>query len=141
MKSFLSLLTLLIVLSGCGFNQYTDSESFEQDENGRRLMTDGYRPENYNKNVDYATQNPTVDISNSALDTSEDQEQLENVIAMEEGFSLGPFWKNGTDAWVTVYTTKQMTNSEFKKKEKQLHQKLQQALPRYDLRVNLTYKK
>lgn len=141
MKSFLCWLTLLFILSGCAMKPYTDSESFQQDENGSNLMTEGYRPENFDKNVDYSTQNPTVDISNSALTTSEDEEQLENALKMEEGFWLGPVWKNGTDAWVTVYTSNEMTNSQFKKKERQLHKRLQQALPRYNLRVKLEYKK
>jgi uncharacterized lipoprotein YajG len=141
MKKLLFFCMVIFLLSGCGVKQYSQSDTFEQDQNGMRLMTKGNVLQNNDNNVDYSTQNPLVDISNSPLHTNEDQEQIENVLEMEKGYWLGSMWINGKNAWITVYTSNKMTRAEMRKKEQQLQYQFKQALPRYDIHVNLQYKK
>lgn len=134
-------LTLVFLLTGCGFNNAAQDGDIDQDYYGTKLMTDGYNPENLHKNVDYSEQNPNVDISNSPLNTSEDQEQIENVLNMEKDYWLGSMWTNGNDAWVTVFTSNNLTKAELKEREQELREKFQDALPRFDIRVQLKEKK
>ncbi|WP_243291986.1 hypothetical protein [Bacillus sp. FJAT-47783] len=140
MRKLFIVLPFVFLLTGCGFNNAAQDGDMDQDDYGTKLMTDGYNPENLHKNVDYSEQNPNVDISNSPLNTNENQEQIENVLNMEKGYWLGSMWTNGNDAWVTVFTSNDLTKTELNKKEKQLRDKFQDALPRFDIRVQLKEK-
>ncbi|WP_243387102.1 hypothetical protein [Bacillus kexueae] len=140
MKSFFVFAMVLLFVSGCGFNEPTQEGSFQQDENGTKLMTNANQPVREKKDIDYSTQNPNVDITNSPLNTREDQQQIEQVLAMEKGYWLGSMWTNGKDAWVTVYTSNDLSKRDLKKQEQKLHDKMQAALPRFDLRVKLKRK-
>lgn len=140
MKKLTFLLSVVFALTGCGLNQMSDNGKSTQDYNGTHLMTNR-EPIQEPKDIDYSTQNPNVDITNSPLYRGEDQDQVNHVLALEKGYWLGSMWTNGKDAWVTVYTSNELTKKELKKKEQMLHEKLQAALPRFDLRVKLKKEK
>lgn len=140
MRSIITILLALFFLNGCGTaDQISDDRLLNLDHNGSTLMKKDSRNGEYE--VDQYTQNPNVDISHSPLRISEAREQIIEVLKMEKGLELESFWTNGSEAWAIVQTTETLPAFKRKKREQEIKSKLQRALPRYDVNVQLKTKK
>ncbi|MEK4176679.1 hypothetical protein [Aeribacillus sp. FSL k6-2211] len=136
------ILAAIYLLSGCGTaDKISDNHSLNLDHNGSNLMTRDVKPENTGDVVDQQTQNPNINIANSPLTIREAKEQIVRTLETEKGLELDSFWTNGDDAWAVIYTSQKLTEQQRENRQKELYDKLQRALPRYNLHVQLINKK
>ncbi|MFC3886402.1 hypothetical protein ACFOU2_24100 [Bacillus songklensis] len=133
-KAILSLFVL--VMSACsGYNSTNDARI--EDENGRKLLT----THRDNKEVEeelisyeeFTDQNPNFPNTTPARTT--DYEKMREVIEAETPYRLGDLKVNGRDAWVTIHTGKDMSESEKKRAQEIAAKELFEGLPRFHFHV------
>ena len=145
MKKVLILMVLSLCITGCQLQAREGYEPQAEDKNGTRLMKTGFG--DYDEvGVDedeHFTENPGpnfLDLTESRPDQGNDQHKLEEAIRNDEELSLGRVMINGDQIHVNVYTTEKLTAAERKEKQKEIHEKMITALPRYRIDVNLKEK-
>lgn len=145
MKKVLILMVLSLCMAGCQFQAREGYEPQSEDKNGTRLMKTGYG--GYDEvGVDEDerfTENPGpnfLDLTESRPDRGDDQNKLEEAIRNDKELSLGRVMINGDQIHVNVYTTEKLTEAQKKEKEKEIHENMITALPRYHIDVNLKEK-
>lgn len=141
MKKVLILSILSFCMAGCQFQAGERYGPQQEDVNGLRLMKDGhatYDDQELDDEQFVPNQNPNfIDLTETRPDRSDDQHKLEEAIRNDKELSLGRVWINANRIDVTVYTTEDLSKKEIKQKEKEIHEKMITALPRYRIDVNL----
>jgi hypothetical protein len=134
-KVILSLFVLL--LNACaGYNSTNDAHI--EDENGRKLLTTHKDEKEVEEErisyEEFTNQNPNF-LNTTSARTS-DYEKMREVIEAETPYRLGDLKVNGRDAWVTVHTGKNMSQSEKKRAQEIAVKELFEGLPRFHFHVN-----
>lgn len=141
----LSFTVFFLLITACGVNQ--ESEYGVDNDSGGTRFIDNRKAEmdkRQDKNVREITgQNPNFpNLTNSQGTTSTTNGVYENkareVVRDYSKFQPDEVWINGNQMWVTAHTKKEMTIAETDKEEAVLKDKLQKAIPRYDINVKIT---
>ncbi|WP_226527940.1 hypothetical protein [Metabacillus niabensis] len=145
MRKVLILMVVSLCLSGCQLQARDGYEPQAEDKNGSRLMKTGYGDyeEIESDEDEQFTENPGpnfLDLTESRPDQGNDQNKLEEAIRNDKTLSLGRVIINGDTIHVNVFTTEKLNADEMKKKEKEVHDNMITALPRYRIDVNLKEK-
>lgn len=141
----LSFTVFFLLITACGVNQ--ESEYGVDNDSGGTRFIDNRKAEmdkRQDENVREITdQNPNFpNLTNSQGTTSTTNGVYENkareVVRDYSKFHPDEVWINGNQMWVTAHTKKEMTIAETDKEEAVLKDKLQKAIPRYDINVKIT---
>ncbi|MBD1379681.1 hypothetical protein [Metabacillus arenae] len=142
-KIFVYLLSALILtLTACSWSPTGQQIPQEEDKNGTNLMNSGQKETGYQRELDdertNTNQNPNfIDLSESRPNLDTDKDKVGEALKDYDYLELGPVLINGKNARVTVYSEKNLSQKEMKKLEKELHDKMVNALPRYRIQVNV----
>ncbi|WLR41688.1 hypothetical protein LC087_12535 [Bacillus carboniphilus] len=116
---------MAVYLSGCN-NVGQD----EQSQNGMNIKS-------LERNATYnGDPNPNVNITHNHLHTGDDQKQLENAVK-DEPIVLKSVWFNGKDAYVTISSESDLTSEESQTLVQRIKEKMQNALPRFDIHLKM----
>jgi hypothetical protein len=144
LKSLLPLMISLLILAACSWNPNGEYHAQREDIDGTKLMTYDRDKGFYDRNLKdeqftYDTnQNPNfVDLAENRPDIGDDQDKFREVVDKYTEFEPGSVIINGNDAWVTVWSKRNLSEKEKVKLTKDLRYHLMKAMPRYDIHINI----
>ncbi|MCC5803092.1 hypothetical protein [Rossellomorea vietnamensis] len=141
----LSFTVFFLLITACGVNQ--ESEYGVHNDSGGTRFIDNRKAEmdkRQDKSVrDVTDQNPNFpNLTNSQGTTSTTngvyEDKAREVVRDYSKFQPDEVWINGNQMWVTAHTKKEMNMAETDKEEAMLKDKLQRAIPRYNINVKIT---
>ncbi|MGE8204999.1 hypothetical protein ACQKP0_10575 [Heyndrickxia sp. NPDC080065] len=132
-RKTIGFLSLIVLLTGCASNQLNDrSLTNTGEKNKYRRITTSTTDENPNM-IDLKKGNPAPTIGS-------DVNKAKGVVKSYKDYVPVSVWVNGNNMWVTAHTRERLSPHMRMKREAQLHKKLIQALPRYDINVKIEEK-
>ncbi|CAM3837261.1 hypothetical protein [Mesobacillus zeae] len=138
------------LLAGCGANDSADSGYKEEDRNGQALTTrdDGKVGGDHDINADngmdrtMSDQNPNFpDISRNRHNFSSDVSKARQAVDSVDGFTADEIWIDGDTMNVSVRHGKNLSAKEKAKQQAKIKEKLVNALPRYEINVEMEHEK
>ncbi|MDX8344056.1 hypothetical protein [Rossellomorea sp. YZS02] len=141
----LSFTVFFLLITACGVNQ--ESEYGMHNDKGGTRFIDNRKAEmdkRQDESVrDVTDQNPNFpNLTNSQGTTSTTmgvyEDKAREVVRENTKFQPDEVWINGNQMWVTAHTKEEMNMAETDKEEAMLKDKLQRAIPRYDINVKIT---
>lgn len=146
-KLLILLMFAVVMVSGCAQDNAESVYDKDEDQAGVDLNreNDGVRHgdgPNFTKDQDngmtMTDQNPNLlnTDNENHHSFSQDVQKAKDVIS-DAGYEPGSIWINGGEMNVTAQLQGRVTRKDREKAQKTLHDKLAQALPRYDINVNI----
>ncbi|MFD1735158.1 hypothetical protein ACFSCX_01145 [Bacillus salitolerans] len=136
-------LKLLFLIGLLGLSACSQVETTE-DKSGADLMTTGGDEKNgfYERDLDdtrYNTnQNPNfIDLTESRPNLGTDQDKIRDVINTFPEVTPGSVYVVGTDAWVTVHSTKKFSEEDRDQLRHKLLKDITKAMPRYHIHIRI----
>lgn len=140
----LSFTVFFILITACGVNQESEY-GMHEDENGTRFIDN--RKE-VNDRQDRSVRNTTNEnpnfpnLTNSPGTTSTTtgvyEDKAREVVREYSNFEPDEVWINGEQMWVTAHTQNEMSMAETDKEEAMLKERLEKAIPRFNVNVKIT---
>jgi|GEM_PF-688445 hypothetical protein len=141
----LSFTVFFILITACGVNQESEFGRHE-DQNGTRFIDN--RKDDRNDRQDRSVRNTTNEnpnfpnLTNSPGTTSTTtgvyEDKAREVVKEYSNFEPDEVWINGEQMWVTAHTQNEMSMAETDKEEAMLKERLEKAIPKYDINVKIT---
>lgn len=139
-KLSLLFILLLTITTGCN-SDVAGGYDRDEDRDGTKLMSNRWNNDNGTTDMPGQTmsdQNPNLlNTDGGKINNGDDISKARQVVNQTNEFRAGSVWINGNHMWVTVYKKGMMADKEKINAESNVHQKLTQALPRYDIEVRV----
>ncbi|WP_071461003.1 hypothetical protein [Bacillus massilinigeriensis] len=146
MNRMLAVLLALALLAGCGMFDNSQSGYKDEDKQGKAISTrddgnvGGGHDINASDGMDrtMSDQNPNFpDIGGNRHNFSDDVAKARETVASVKGFKADEVWIDGGTMNVSVLSSKNLSSGEKEKQAAKIKQKLTNALPRYNIDVNM----
>ncbi|MCA1065475.1 hypothetical protein QTG56_06545 [Rossellomorea sp. AcN35-11] len=141
----LSFTVFFILITACGVNQESEY-GIHEDKNGTRFIDN--RKQVMDERQDRSVRNITNDNPNfpnltnnpgtTSTTTGVYEDKAREVVREYTSFEPDEVWINGQQMWVTAHTREEMNMAETDKEEAMLKERLEKAIPRYDINVKIT---
>ncbi|MDP4084238.1 MAG: hypothetical protein Q8934_06435 [Bacillota bacterium] len=127
-----------IILTGCNQGANDAAYDLRKDKSAPQFMSNRVTGNDINnQNPNFLPLKGTKGGAVSSQGHRVDVEKAKQVIKSTKEFTPGSIWMNGDRMWVTVYKKGMFTQREKIAAEARVHRQLIEALPRYNIEVNV----
>ncbi|WP_191559962.1 hypothetical protein [Metabacillus idriensis] len=131
------IIVFILLLGGCA-NPSKQSEIQPESHKGSELKQTGKGVSNERGTTE---QNPNfLNLSKNREQNEDEMDKLQEAIRNDKSLKIDNVTMNGNTIWVDVASDKELTQEEKQKKQAELQTKMQNIIPRYDIKVNLDTK-
>lgn len=131
------MLILLLFLGACA-NPSKQSEIQPESHKGSELKQTGEGVSNERGSTE---QNPNfLNLSKNREQNEDEMDKLHEAVRNDKSLKIDNVTMNGNTIWVDVNSDQELTDDEKQKKQAELQSKMQNIIPRYDIKVNLDTK-
>jgi hypothetical protein len=131
------IIVLFLLFGGCD-NPGKQSEIQPESHKGSELKQTGEGVSNERGTTE---QNPNfLNLSKNREQNEDEMDKLQEAIRNDKSLRIENIMMNGDNIWVDVVSDRELTDEERQKKQAELHSKMQQIIPRYDVKVDLNSK-
>lgn len=131
------MLILLLFLGACS-NPSKQSEIQPESHKGSELKQTGESVSNERGTTE---QNPNfLNLSKNREQNEDEMDKLHEAVRNDKSLKIDNVTMNGNTIWVDVGSDQELTDDEKQKKQAELQSKMQNIIPRYDIKVNLDTK-
>ncbi|MGG4489525.1 hypothetical protein [Metabacillus idriensis] len=133
----LCMLIVLLILGACA-NPSKQSEIQPESHKGSELKQTGKGVSNDRGTTE---QNPNfLNLSKNREQNEDEMDKLHEAVRNDKSLKIDNVTMNGNTIWVDVHSDRKLTDNEKQKKQAELQSKMQNIIPRYDIKVNLDTK-
>lgn len=131
------IIVFVLLLGGCA-NPSKQSEIQPESHKGSELKQTGEGVSNERGTTE---ENPNfLNLSKNREQNADEMDKLQEAIRYDKSLQIENIMMNGNKIWVDVVSSQELTEEERQKKQAELHSKMQQIIPRYDVKVDLKKK-
>ncbi|MBS4175406.1 hypothetical protein [Bacillus sp. FJAT-49736] len=132
-KTFVCFILSILIVAGCSFhNKNNSAENTRGGTERLKYQRLSSEPDNQGKKQ--------VELSGQTQTLGKEINTAKKIMKSYKGYKLVSVSINGNNMWVTAHTRNSMSAQERMKREAQVHKKLEQALPQYNINVKLEEK-
>ena len=131
-------MVIILLLLGACSNPSGKSEIQPESHKGSELKQTGEGVSNERGTTE---QNPNfLNLSKNREQNEDEMDKLQEAIRNDKSLKIDNVTMNGNTIWVDVASDSELTEDEKQKKQAELLTKMQNIIPRYDIKVNLETK-
>jgi hypothetical protein len=128
-------MVIILLLLGACSNPGGQSEIQPESHKGSELKQTGEGVSNERGTTE---QNPNfLNLSKNREQNEDEMDKLQEAIRNDKSLKINNVTMNGNTIWVDVASDSELTDDEAQKKQAELQTKMQNIIPRYDIKVNL----